>query len=64
MMQYKVKRVLLQVTQAVRAQKTLSMKVTADFQLRALVQDFLEVLGRYVLRRILLGVPLDDHASH
>ena len=37
------------------------MNFIADFQLQ--VQDFPEVQGRYVLRRILLGVPLDDHVS-
>ena len=54
----------LKVTRAVRAQKTPSMNFTADFQLHAQVQDFLEVQGRYVLSRILAGVPLDDHASY
>lgn len=39
-------------------QKTPSMNFTADFQLHAQFQ------GRNAPRRILLGVPLDDHASN
>ena len=49
------------VTPAVCTQK-MPLNFTADFQLH--VQEFLEVQGRYVLRRILLGVPLDDHANY